>query len=99
MSQLVWEQDVDVFKPNPGPLDVSWHLKRVSQQDPLKDKFQTTLSGAWKVSVAWVHRISERKYTVQIWSDSRMRVTESTRQFRSLKQAKAYALAIVTLEQ
>lgn len=98
MSQLVWEEDIDVFKPNPGPLDVIWHLKRVSQRDPLEKKFQKTLSGTWKVSLAWVHRLSDRKYCVRTWHDNRMRVIEEGRTFRSLKQAKAYAVAIITLE-
>jgi len=98
MSQLVWEEDINVFKPNPGPLDVIWHLKRAVPKDPLKDKFQTTLDGTWKVSVAWVHRLGDRKYSVQIWNDNRMRVIEEGRTFRSLKAAKAYAVAIITLE-
>lgn len=98
MSKLVWEEDIDVFKPNPGPLDVTWHLKRVVPKDPLASQFEVSMAGVWKVSVAWVHRLGDRKYSVQIWNDNRMRVIEEGRTFRSLKAAKAYAAAIITLE-
>ena len=46
----------------------------------------------YKVSVAWVTKIGDRKWDCQFVNH------DGSRTFRSLKAAKAYALAIITLE-
>lgn len=92
----VWELDVDVHSSpsGHGPLGSSWHLKKTWDRDKLEGKFHIPLRGQWKVSVAWVNRISERKYFVRFAKDD-----HNDKTFRSLKAAKAYAVAVVTLEQ
>ena len=90
-----WELDVDIFASpsGHGPLGSSWHLKRVWDKDPLEKQFANPLRGVWKVSVAWVTKIGDRKWDCQFVNHN------GSRTFRSLKAAKAYALAIITLEQ
>lgn len=65
-----------------------WHLKKAIPQPDLQR--------TWKISVAVVRKIGDRKY--HVWF---VRGEHSTndKTFRSLKAAKAYALAITTLEQ
>ena len=91
----VWELDVDVHSlpSGHGPLLTAWHLKKVWDRDPLAHKFASPLRGQWKVSVAWVTKIGDRKWDCQLVNH------DGSRTFRSLKAAKAYALAIITLEQ
>ena len=73
---------------------VQHHLKKVWDKDPLSDKFFAhPLSGKWKVTVAWVTKVDKRKWDCQFVNH------DGNRTFRSLKAAKAYALAIITLEQ
>jgi hypothetical protein len=71
---------------------VQHHLKRVWDKDPMGDKFDVTLQGHWKVTVAWVTKIGDRKWDCQFVNH------DGSRTFRSLKAAKAYAVAIITLE-
>ena len=72
---------------------VQHHLKKVWDKDPLSDKFAHPLSGKWKISVAWVTKLDKRKWYVAFVNH------DGSRTFRSLKAAKAYAVAIITLEQ
>lgn len=90
----VWELDVDIHNSSGhGPLHTAWHLKRVWDKDHLEGKFDVPLRGTWKVSVAWVYKMGERKWQVRFVKDN-----PNDKTFRSLKAAKAYALAIITLE-
>lgn len=81
----VWEEDFDIFAQD-VPRSLIWHLKHVIPQ-PALDRF-------WKVSLAWITRDGERTYKVRFAQHD-----NNDKTFRSLKAAKAYALAIVTLEQ
>ncbi len=93
--RLEWELDVDIHSPSGhGPLSSAWHLKKVWDKDPLEDKFAHPLRGVWKISVAWVRKIGDRKWRCQFVNHN-----DEGRTFRSLKAAKAYAVAIITLEQ
>jgi hypothetical protein len=47
----------------------------------------------YKATVAWVTKIGDRKWDCQFVNNN------GSRTFRSLKAAKAYAVAIITLEQ
>lgn len=68
------------------------HLKKVWDKDPLERQFANPLRGVWKVTVAWVTKIGDRKWDCQFVNHN------GSRTFRSLKAAKAYAVAIITLE-
>lgn len=82
----VWETELI-------PSNCDWqaehHLKRVVD----KEQFGVPIQGTWKVTVAWVTKIGNRKWDCQFVNH------DGSRTFRSLKAAKAYALAIITLEQ
>ena len=93
--RYVWELDVDVFNSpsGHGPLHTAWHLKKVWDKDPLAHKFAAPLRGTWKVSMAWVNKEGDRKWRVRF-----AKPEPNDKTFRSLKAAKAYALAIITLE-
>ena len=69
------------------------HLKKVWDKEPLEKQFATPLRGVWKVTVAWVTKIGDRKWDCQFVNHN-----DGSRTFRSLKAAKAYAVAIITLE-
>jgi hypothetical protein len=71
---------------------VQHHLKKVWDKDPMGDKFGNPLIGKWKVTVVWVTKIGDRKWDCQFVNHN------GSRTFRSLKAAKAYAVAIITLE-
>lgn len=91
----VWELDVDIFHMphmGHGPISSAWHLKKVWDKDPLEKQFDVPLRGTWKVTVAWVTKIGDRKWDCQFVNH------DGSRTFRSLKAAKAYAVAIITLE-
>jgi hypothetical protein len=92
----VWELDVDVFQSPSAerPLDTAWHLKKVWDRDPLAHKFANPLRGQWKVSVAWVNKEGDRKWRARFIKND----PNDDKTFRSLKAAKAYAVAIITLE-
>lgn len=88
----VWEEELQPSKYDAdGNLvwRVEHHLKLVWDKDP----HPHPLNGKWKVSVAWVRKIGDRKWDCQFVNH------DGSRTFRSLKAAKAYALAIITLEQ
>jgi hypothetical protein len=89
--RYVWEEDLlpDInFK-----WAVEHHLKKVWDKDPLEKQFAIPLRGVWKVTVAWVTKIGDRKWLCQFVNKH-----DEGRTFRSLKAAKAYAVAIITLE-
>ena len=89
----IWELDIDIHNPNGcGPLSSAWHLREVWDKDPLEKQFANPLRGTWKFSVAWVTKIGDRKWDCQFVDH------DGSRTFRSLKAAKAYAVAIVTLD-
>ena len=91
--RLEWELDVDIHSPSGhGPLSSAWHLKRVWDKDPLEKQFANPLRGKWKVSLAWVTKNGDRNYRVSFVKG------DNDRTFRSLKAAKAYAVAIITLD-
>lgn len=92
----VWEEDYDIFAQN-VPLSLSWHLKQViasTKPEVHGGQFMFPSSRPWKVSVAWITRESERKYTARFLKEQ----SHNDKTFRSLKAAMAYAMAIVTLE-
>ena len=91
----VWEEDFDIFCED-VPRSLCWHLKRLVQRDPNAIPPFRITNGPYKVSLAWITREGERKYNVRFMRDVR---TNNNKTFRSLKAAKAYALAIITLEQ
>lgn len=83
MSQLFWEEDIDVFRFPGADARVTWHLKkRIQPMDRM-----------YRVSLAWITREGDRKYTVRLLDH-----TNYNKTFRSLKAAKAYAVAIVSLD-
>lgn len=67
-----------------------WHLKKII------GRYEKT-GHDLKVSVAHIYRLDERKYRVVFQTTPAFNNDNKT--FRSLKAAKAYALAIITLEQ
>ena len=73
---------------------VEHQLKKVWDKDPLGKQFAIPLRGVWKISVAWVRKIGDRKWLCKFVNHN-----DEGRTFRSLKAAKAYAVAIITLEQ
>jgi hypothetical protein len=94
--RLEWETELQPSKYDADD-DLVWrvehHLKKVWDKDPMGDKFGNPLIGKWKVSVAWVRKIGDRKWRCQFVNHN-----DEGRTFRSLKAAKAYAVAIITLE-
>lgn len=64
-----------------------WHLKKSFYEDPIGRERN------YKITVAWVTKIGDRKWDCQFVNHN------GSRTFRSLKAAKAYAVAIITLEQ
>jgi hypothetical protein len=71
---------------------VEHHLKKVWDKDPMGKKIAIPLRGTWKVTVAWVVKIGDRKWRCRFVNHN------ESRTFRSLKAAKAYAAAIITLD-
>ena len=88
----VWEEE---FMPvgSGAKWQIEHHLKKVWDKDPLEKQFANPLRGQWKISVAWVRKIGDRKWHAAINSHNK-----DDKTFRSLKAAKAYAVAIVTLD-
>jgi hypothetical protein len=93
--RLEWELDIDIHSSpsGHGPLQTAWHLKKVWDNDPLLERVAFPQCGVWKVSVAWVTKVDDRKWQVRFIKND-----PNDRTFRSLKAAKAYAVAIITLE-
>lgn len=93
VMSYVWEEELMQANSGvPTVWQVQHHLKKVWDKDPLAHNFALPLSGVWKVTVAWVTKIGDRKWDCQFVKH------DGSRTFRSLKAAKAYAVAIVTLE-
>jgi hypothetical protein len=94
--RLEWETELQPSKYDADD-DLVWrvehHLKKVWDKDPMGDKFGNPLIGKWKVSLAWVRKTGDRKWRCQFVNHN-----DEGRTFRSLKAAKAYAVAIITLE-
>lgn len=89
----VWEEDY--FYTVTMPPKTSWHLKKmIPGKDPRAMAPFNIMTGPYAKSIAWVHKKGERKYHVSF-----VNKFDSDKTFRSLKAAKAYALAITTLEQ
>lgn len=68
---------------------IEWHLKHVVGR-------HERTGHDLKVSVAYIRRLDERKYRVVFQMTPAF--TNDNKTFRSLKAAKAYAVAIVTLD-
>lgn len=81
----VWEEEY--LPQTPTAWGIEWHLKK-QIPPPDRERF-------WKISVAWVRKLDERKYRVVFQTTPAFNNDNKT--FRSLKAAKAYALAIITL--
>jgi hypothetical protein len=84
--RLEWEEEL-LPSGNPTTWQVEHHLKK---------KFTEDLVGRprdFKITVAWVTKIGDRKWHCQFVNHN-----DESRTFRSLKAAKAYAVAIITLE-
>jgi hypothetical protein len=84
--RLEWETEL-LPSGNPTTWKVEHHLKK---------KFTEDLVGRprdFKITVAWVRKIGDRKWLCQFVNHN-----DEGRTFRSLKAAKAYAVAITTLE-
>lgn len=90
---MTYEWDTELL-PSGGSSEwkVQHHLKKVWDKDKLEGKFDVPLRGQWKVTVAWVTKVDKRKWDCQFVNH------DGSRTFRSLKAAKAYAVAIITLE-
>jgi hypothetical protein len=87
--RYVWEEELQ-----PSNYDADDNLVwRVEHH--LKKKFTEDLVGRprdFKITVAWVTKIGDRKWDCQFVNHN------GSRTFRSLKAAKAYAVAIITLD-
>jgi hypothetical protein len=90
--RLEWEEELMSNHGVPTVWKVQHHLKKVWDKDPLEKQFDIPLRGQWKVTVAWVTKIGDRKWAIHFVNNN------ESRTFRSLKAAKAYAVAIITLE-
>lgn len=89
----VWEEDIDIFAKDLSKARPSWHLKKLIPADPGSRPPWRLGTGPYKISCAWVTREGERKYKVRF-----VTMNHNDKTFRSLKAAKAYALAIATLD-
>jgi hypothetical protein len=89
----VWEEDIDIFVSDVSKARPTWHLKQVIPETLDQAPPWRLGMGRYKVSHAWVSREGERKYEVRFVRTH----FEYNKTFRSLKAAKAYALAIVSL--
>jgi len=80
----VWEQE---YLPRSATAwDFEWHLKKiVGKNDKNRDL---------KISAAYIYKLGDRKYEAAFPHGQR----HNDKTFRSLKAAKAYALAIVVLD-
>jgi len=86
---LVWEEDYSYANARA----VSWHLKMmVPAKDPMATAPFSIVNGPYAKSLAWVTKLGDRKWDCQFVNH------DGSRTFRSLKAAKAYAVAVVTLE-
>ena len=86
----VWEEELQPSKYDEYD-NLVWRVEH-----HLKKKFTEDAVGRerdFKITVAWVVKVSDRKWHCQF-----VRHNDEGRTFRSLKAAKAYAVAIITLE-
>jgi hypothetical protein len=85
----VWEPELQPSK-YAGDDNLVWRVEH-----HLKKCLPKTEGSAfdYKISVAWIVKISDRK-----WRCSFITTYDESRTFRSLKAAKAYTVAIITLE-
>ena len=83
----VWEQEY--LPRSPTAWCIEWHLKKIVGKS---DKYRDL-----KISAAYIRKLGDRKYRVVFQTTPAFNNDNKT--FRSLKAAKAYALAIITLEQ
>jgi hypothetical protein len=90
-----WEEDIDIFAmhPNSSP-KLQWHLKWVVPADHGEKPPFRLGAGPYKVSYAWIVRNGKRKYTVRF---VHIMAGDHDKTFRSLTQAKLYAVAIAEL--
>jgi hypothetical protein len=81
----VWEEELMSNNGVPTVWRIQHHLKKCLPK---------TEGSAfdYKISTAWVTKIGDRKWDCQFVNH------DGSRTFRSLKAAKAYAVAIITLE-
>jgi hypothetical protein len=90
--RYVWEEELMSNNGVPTVWRIQHHLKKVWDKDPLENRFDKPMLGQWKATVAYVTKIGDRKWDCQFVNHN------ESRTFRSLKAAKAYAVAIITLE-
>lgn len=81
----VWEEELMSNHGVPTVWQVQHHLKKCLPKND-GSPFH------YKVTFAWVTKIADRKWDAQFVNNN------GSRTFRSLKAAKAYAVAIITLE-
>lgn len=82
----VWEEEW--IRPCVSQVDLrdfEWHLKKIVGKSERGNDL--------KISLAWVRKIDDRKWHATINSHN-----NDNKTFRSLKAAKAYAVAIITLD-
>lgn len=89
-----WEEDIDIFADDVTKLRPTWHLKWVVPAPPEAQKPFRLGVGPYKISYAWVNRLGKRKYAVRF---VRIDGHYDNKTFRSLAQAKLYAVAIAEL--
>lgn len=91
MSNLVWEEEF-FFLDNPTRFDHSrypvHHLKKVIIGEPAKQRY--------KISVANVQKVGKRQFKAEVTMTNADEMPTQT--CRSLAEAKAWCLAIYTLE-
>ena len=92
-----WEEELIYGNTVPSSPQIQWCLKKViPAKDPTATAPFSIVSGPYKQICALVRLVSERRYRVHFQSVVHM---DNDKTFRSLKAAKAYAVAIITLEQ
>jgi hypothetical protein len=98
MSKLEWEEEhilLNMIKPTDPGVPTEWHLKKLV---PRHDHPRP-----YKVSVAWIALQGKRKYVARVLNPDQNFIVQHEpffdMTFRSLKQAKAWCLAVYTLEQ
>lgn len=95
---LAWEEEhifINMATPTDPGVSTEWHLKKVI---PRPDSPRP-----YKISVAWIARQGKRKWTARVLNPDQNFIVQHEpffdMTFRSLKSAKAWCLAVYTLEQ
>lgn len=83
---LVWEEEYLAHQATAWAIE--WHLKKIVGRN-VKNR-------DLKISVAYIRKLDDRKYRVVFQTSPAFNNDNKT--FRSLKAAKAYAVAIVVLD-